>query len=158
MTAREEGAIADRLRRIAAEAILEAANSTDELADEEARPLIAWSLSQGEAAADAVANSADLDPMTAGQARKMLSEQVAPVRRLMREINGLAGERGTCEPQQVYERLEAIRALAEELPVPGGAAVSDTALAELAAWQAGLDNGDFVGALLYLLQGRGTEE
>ena len=156
--AREERASTDRLRRMAAEALLEAASLTGELTDEEARPLISWCLSQGEAAADALSTSSDLDLAAAGEARKMLVEQIAPVRRLMREINALAGERRDLDPQEVYDRLETIRALAEELPAPGGAAVSDTALAELAAWQTGLDNGDFVGALLYLLQGRETEE
>ena len=158
MMAREEGAIADRLRRTAAEAILEAASLTDELTDEEARPLISWSLSQGEVAADALATSVDLDLVIAGRAQTMLAEQMVSVRQLLREINGLAGDRGDLDPQQVHGRLETIRVLAGELPVPRGTAVSDTVLAELAAWQTGLDNGDFVGALLYLLQDRGTEE
>lgn len=143
----------EKLRRQAAEMILEASSLTDELTDDEARPLIAWSLSQGEAAADAQSASVDLGSLPAEEAREMLTERVAPVRRLMRAINALAGERHDLNPYQVFNRLETIRSLAEELPVPGGVAVTDTALAELSAWQTGFDNGAFVGAILYLVQG-----
>jgi len=149
----EEGSSTDNLRRQAAEMILEASSLTDELTDEEARPLIAWCLMQGEAAVDVLSASVDLASLAAEDAREMLSERVAPVRRLMRAINALAGERRDLGLCQVFDELEAIRALAEELPVPGGVAVTDTALAELAAWQTGFDNGAFVGAILYLLQG-----
>ena len=148
------------LRSVATEAILEASSSTDELTDEEAQPLISWCLSQAEAAADAIAVQAEpAEPGVSpdGDPHEMLAGKVATVRRLMRKVNQLTGERGDLEPQQVYSKLEAIRALAEELPGTGGTAVSDTALAELAAWQTGLDNGDFVGALLYLLQTGGAE-
>jgi hypothetical protein len=157
MVAKEDRASVEPLRNYAAGAILEASSSTDELTDEEAQPLITWCLLQAEAAADALAAPAAPGVSPSGDAREMLAVQVATVRRLMREINELAGERGDLEPQQVYGKLEAIRALAEELPVAGGTAVPNTALAELAAWQTGLDTGEFVGALLYLLQARGTE-
>ena len=157
MVANEDGASVEPLRSYAAGAILEASSSTDELTDEEAQPLITWSLSQAEAAADALAAPSEPGVSPGGDAREMLAGQVATVRRLMRAINELAGERGDLESQQVYGKLEAIRALAEELPVAVGTAVSSTALAELAAWQTGLDNGEFVWALLYLLQARGTE-
>jgi hypothetical protein len=149
----EEEFSTDQLRRQAAETILEASSLTDELTDDEARLLIAWCLSQGEAAADALSASVDMDSLTAEDAREMLTQRVAPVRRLMRAINVLAGERHDLSPHRVFNKLEAIRSLAEELPVPGGVAVTDTALAELAAWQTGFDNGAFVGAILYLVQG-----
>ena len=86
----------------------------------EARPLITWCLSQGEAAADALSASVDLASLPAEDAREMLTQQVAPVRRLMRAINALAGERRDLSPQQVFNELETIRTVAEELPVPAG--------------------------------------
>ena len=151
--AREERTGTDRLRRMAAEMVLEAASLTDELTDEEARPLIDWCLRQGEAAASAL--SAGIDPARepGEDVREALMERLAPVRRLIRAINALAGARRAQSPRQVYDELEAIRSLAEELPMPGGKTVTDVALAELAAWQTGFDNGAFAGALLYLLQG-----
>jgi hypothetical protein len=154
----KEGASTSELRRMAAEMILEAASLTDELTDKEARPLISWCLSQGEAAAAAVATadalSAGTDPAPApDDAREALMRRMAPVRLLMRAINDLAGKRRDMRSRQVFEELDAIRSLAQELPEPGGAAVTDVALAELAAWQTGFDNGAFVGAVLYLLQG-----
>ena len=85
-------------------------------------------------------------------------EHVAPVRRLMRAINALAGGRRDLSPQQVFNELETLRTVAEELPVPAGVGITDTALAELAAWQTGFDNGAFVGAILYLLQGIPVDE
>lgn len=149
----EEGSSTDKLRRQAAETILEVSSLTDELTDEEARPLIAWCLMQGEAAADALSASVDLASPPARDASEMLSERVAPVRRLMRAINALAGGRQVLSPQQVFSELETIRTVAEALPVPAGVDITDTALAELTAWQTGFDNGAFVGAVLYLLQG-----
>lgn len=148
----------EKLRRQAAEMILEASSLTDELTDYEARHLIAWCLSQGEAAADALPASGDLGSLPAEDAREMLTQRVAPVSRLMRAINALAGERHDLSPQQVFNKLETIRSLAEELPMPGGVAITDTALAELAAWQTGFENGAFVGAILYLVQGMPVAE
>ena len=149
----EEGSSTDKLRRQAAETILEASSLTDELTDEEAVPLVAWCLMQGEVAADALSVSVDLASLAADDVREMLSERLAPVRRLMRAINALAGGRRYLSPQQVFDELEAIRAVAEELPAPAGISVTDTTLAELTAWQTGFENGAFVGAVLYLLQG-----
>lgn len=150
---KENGTSTEESRRLAAEMILEASGLTDELTDEQSRPLIGWALSQGEAAADALSTSIDLNLVPAGDAQEMLAERLSPVRRMMLSINSLAGQRRDLDPRQVYSKLETIRALAEELPAPGGASVSDTALAELAAWQTGFDNGAFVGAVLYLVQG-----
>ena len=154
----EEDSGTDKLRSQAAETILEASSLTDELTDEEARPLIAWCLTQGEAAADALSASFDLASLPAKDASEMLSERVAPVRRLMRAINSLAGGRRDLSPQEVFDELETIRTVAEELPVPARVGVTDTALAELTAWQTGFDNGAFVGAVLYLLQGMPVDE
>ena len=155
----KEGSATGELRRMAAEMILEAASLTDEMTDEEARPLISWCLSQGEAAAAAVAIT-DAVASGTGHAlepdddpRKALRERLVPVRRLIRAINALTGKRRHMRSRQVFDELDAIRSLAQELPEPGGAAVTDVALAELAAWQTGFDNGAFVGAILYLMQG-----
>ena len=146
---------ASELRRMAAEMILETASLTDELTDAEARPLIDWCLREGEAAASAASAVDATDPAQApgDDLRGALMERIAPVRRLMRAINALAGKRRDMRSRQVFEELDAIRSLAQELPEPGGAAITDVALAELAAWQTGFDNGAFVGALVYLLQG-----
>ena len=155
----EEGISTSELRRMAAETILEAAGLTDELTDKEARPLLSWCLAQGEAAAAAVvtadAMSTGTDPAVAPEysPRDALMKRMAPVRRLMRAINALAGRRRDLSSPQVYDELDAIRSLARELPEPGGVAVTDIALAELAAWQTRFDNGAFVGAIVYLLQG-----
>ena len=140
---------------MAAEMILETASVTDELTDAEARPLIDWCLRQGEAAASVVEAAAATDPAQAhgDDLREALLEQIAPVRRMIRAINALAGKRRASSPRQVYDELDGIRSLARDLPEPGGAAVTDVALAELAAWQTGFDNGAFVGAIVYLLQG-----
>ena len=154
----ERGSNTDKLRRQAAEMILEASSLTDELTDEQARPLIAWCLSQGEAAADALSASVAMASLPATDAREILTERVAPVRRLIRAINALAGERRDLSPQQVFGGLEAIRTVAEELPIPAGVGVTDTAWAELAAWQTRFNNGAFVGATLYLLQGMPVDE
>ena len=43
----------EKLRQLAAEMILESSSLTDDLTDEEARPLIAWGLDQADAAAGA---------------------------------------------------------------------------------------------------------
>ena len=141
------------LRRMAAEMILEAAMLTDEMTDEEARPLISWCLSQGEAAADALLAGTDPALAPEDDPREALMERMVPVRRLIRAINALAGNRRGMSSRHVFDELDAIRSLAQELPEPGGTAVTDVALAELAAWQTGFDNGAFVGAIVYLLQG-----
>ena len=152
-----EGIATGELRRMAADMVLEAASLTDELTDKEARPLISWCLSQGEAAAaataDAVSTGADPALVPDDDPTGALRERLAPVRHLIRAINALAGRRRGMSSRQVFDELDAIRLLAHELPQPGGAAVTDVALAELAAWQTGFDNGAFVGAILYLLQG-----
>lgn len=147
------GISTSELRRTAAETILEAAGLTDELTDKEARPLISWCLSQGEAAADRLLTGTDPALAPEDSPREALMKRLAPVRRLMRAINDLAGRRRDMRSRQVFEELDAIRSLAQELPQPGGAAVTDVALAELAAWQTGFDNGAFVGAIVFLLQG-----
>ena len=150
---REEGSVVEELRPVAAEMVLEAASLTDELTDEAVRPLIDWCLRQGEAAADALSAGMDPAPVPDEERREALIERLAPVRQLIRAINALAGERRDLSTRQVFDELDAIRALAQGLPVPGGVAVTDVALAELAAWQTGFNNGAFAGALLYLLQG-----
>lgn len=144
------------LKQQATALILEASVVTDELTDEEARPLIAWAVSQAAAATFAAAE--DLAALPAREARGMLAERLAPVRRCMRAINALAGRRGTLAPEALLEELQALRAAAQQVPAPPGAAVPDTALAELAAWQGRLDTRAFVGAILYLLRPVAAED
>ncbi len=146
------------LREQAAGMILEAAGVTDALTDEEARPLVAWCLSQGEAAAEALWASSEMVPLEAGEARGMVAERVAPVRRVMRAISRLAGRRSVLSPDEVFGELETLRTSARELPVPPGEAMTDTALAELAAWQSKLDTRAFVRAILYLLHAESDTE
>lgn len=149
----KEGTSTSELRRMAAEMILEAASLTDEMTDREARPLLSWCLSQGEAASDGFLTGTDPALAPEDSPREALMERLAPVRRLMHAINDLSGKRRDMNSRQVFTELDAIRSLAQELPEPGGTAVTDVALAELAAWQTGFDNGAFVGAIVYLLQG-----
>jgi len=141
----------EELRQQAAAMILEAAGATDTLTDEESRTLVAWALSQGEAAAEALWASGERDPLLAGEARGMVAEGVAPVRRVMRAISRLESRRSLLSPDEVFEELETLRASAGGLPVPPGESMTDTALAELAAWQSKLDARTFVGAIIYLL-------
>lgn len=132
--------------------ILDASGATDALTDEEARPLMEWALSQGEAAAKSLWAAGELAPLPASKSHAMLAAGVAPVRRAMRAINALAGGRRDMTPDEVFAELEGLRATAEELPLPPSEAVTSTALAELSAWQSRLDTRTFVRAILYLLR------
>lgn len=141
----------EELRQQAGVMILEAVSVTDALTDEEARPLIAWGLSQGEAVVEALWASGKLVPLPSGEARGKAAKGVAPVRSVMRAVSRLVSRRSALSPDEVFEELEALRTAAGELPLPPGEAMTDTALAELAAWQSKLDTRTFVGAILYLL-------
>jgi predicted RecB family endonuclease len=148
----------EKLRQLAAEMILELSSLTDDLADEEARPLISWGLDQADAAADAVVNSqrisvANLIPaLPPDDLREALAGRVAPVRRVMKAISALVADRRELKPQELVERLEQLRALAGDLPARPAATISDTALAELAARQTDANNAALVETLLALLE------
>jgi len=65
------------LRRQASETVLEASSLTDELTDEEARPLLAWGLEQAKAAADELALTDQATAaMPAEDIRSMLADQL----------------------------------------------------------------------------------
>jgi hypothetical protein len=145
----------EKLRRLAAEMILEASSLTDGLTDEEARPLIAWALSQGEAAADALAASVDLASLPAGETREMLAGRVAPVRRFMGAINALAGERRELKLHRAYKRLESIRVMAQELPAPPDVVSSDLKLKWLARRTRKDDDSAFVRTIVLMLASTG---
>jgi hypothetical protein len=148
----------EKLRQQAVEMILESASLTDDLTDEEARPLIAWGLDQAEAAADAVVASqrisvSHLPPtVPAADLHAALAVRVGPVRRAMKAISALTADRRELSSQEMAGELESIRTLAGELPAHALLTISDTGLAELGARQAGLNNAAFVQALLALLE------
>lgn len=139
----------EQLRNLAAVMILGASEQTDELTDVEARTLIDRCLRQAEAAVDALVLSAE---WPAGDAGVMIAEQIAPIRRFMGAVNALAGGRGRATPAQMLEQLQALRVMAEELPLPPGAPVSDGALSLLAHWPAEPDSLGFVLALLHVFE------
>lgn len=142
----------EALRQLAAEGILEAANLTDELTDGEAKPLIAWAVSQAEAAVDAEAvtglAAADL---ASDDLREMVANRVTPVRRTMKILNSLATDRRDLSPDEVVEELQYLLDKARKLPEPPVGDLPDARLADLAGRQGGMDNGTFVQAVLALL-------
>lgn len=155
----------EKLRQLAAEMILELSSLTDDLTDEEARPLISWGLDQADAAAEAVANSqrisvANLIPaLPPDDLRAAVAGRVGPVRRVMKAIGVLAADRCELSSQEMAEELENIRTLASELPTYAMLSITDAGIADLGTRQARLDNVDFVQALLVLLEpGYGRQE
>ena len=135
------------LRQRAAEGILDAANLTDELTDDEARPLIAWAVSQAEAAADAEVAVG----LAADDVREMVANLVTPVRRTIKILNSLTADRRDLAPDEVVEELQYLLDKARNLPDPPPQEVSHSQLADLAARQGDMDNGAFVQAVLALL-------
>ena len=71
----------EELRNLAAVMILGASGLTDELTDAEARSLLDRCLVQAEAAVDALTVRFDLAWLPVEEAREMIAERVAPVRR-----------------------------------------------------------------------------
>lgn len=155
----------EKLRQLAAEMILESSSLTDDLTDEEARPLIAWGLDQADAAAGAVASSqriskANLIPaLPPDDLRAALAGRMGPVRRLIKSIGVLAADRYELSSQEMAEELENIRTLAGELPAQAMLSITDIGTAELTARHTELSNVEFVEALLTLLEpGHGRQE
>jgi hypothetical protein len=145
-------AISMRLRRQASEMVLGASSLTDELTDEEARPLLAWGLEQAKAAAEELALPDQvMAAMPAEDVRSMLADQLTPLRRTMKLINGLTADRYSLSPQDLFEELKDVVELAAGLPRPPSLTDPQVALAELSAQQADLDNAAFVRAVLALL-------
>jgi hypothetical protein len=132
--------------------ILGTPDLTDELTDAEARPLLHWGLAQAEFAADRVqAESAMEAFVAAGGPGEALADRVSRVRRMIKAVNRLATERHELKPEVVAEELAYIFELAGRLPNPPPEGILSTTLAELAGWQAEMDNAAFVWALLTLL-------
>jgi hypothetical protein len=148
----------EHLRNLAAVMILGASGLTDELTDTEARSLIDQGLLQADAAVDALLVSFDPAWLPPDDASELIAERMAPVRRFMGAINALVGKRHRMTPAEVYEELDALRAVAEKLPLPPEAPVSDSALSLLAHWPTEPDNLGFVLAILHVFgSGHGTE-
>jgi hypothetical protein len=144
-------------QRIAAEIVLESPSLTGGLTDDEAGPLVSWGLAQAEAAADEVRTGQDgaangLAALLPDDDLCMLvAGRLSSVRRTMKAISRLVTGRHELSAQEVLEELLTIRMLAEDLPNLPALAITDVTLAELAAWQPGIDNLSFVRAILVLL-------
>jgi hypothetical protein len=142
------------LRQLAAETILETSGLTDNLTDEEARPLIAWGLSQAASAVhQVVATSQAIDMLPQDDPTPALTERLGPVRRVMKAINSLTSDRHNLSSEEVAGELAHIQDLAQNLPSPPPFAAADIAVDDLPARQAGLDNSAFVSAMLSMLGG-----
>jgi hypothetical protein len=140
------------LRQLAAETILEISGLTDNLTDEEARPLIAWGLSQAESAVhQVVATSQTVDMLPQDDLTPVLTERLGPVRRVMKAINSLTADRFGLSPGELAGELAYIQDLAQKLPSPPPLAAADIAVGDLPARQASLDNSAFVSAMLSML-------
>jgi hypothetical protein len=141
-----------QLRQRAAETILGTPDLTDELTDAEARPLVHWGVAQAEVAAEQAQAPGALERLAAAAGPgETLADRMSPVRRVMKAINRLAAERHELEPAVVAEEIAYILELAARLPDPPPQDILHTTLAELAGWQAEMDNLAFVWALLTLL-------
>lgn len=148
----------EELRNLAAVMILGDSSLTDELTDKEAKSVLDMGVQQANAAVDALLLSVDAVQLPPDEAREMLAERVAPVRRFVGRINALVGKRRDLVPEQVREELEALRAIAAELPLQPEAPVGDSALSLLAHWPTETDNLGFVLAMLHAFgPGQGTE-
>jgi hypothetical protein len=142
-----------RLRRQAAEMVLEASSLTDELTDEEARPLIAWGLDQAKAAADELALvDQAMASFRTDDVRSILADQLTPLRRTMKLINALTADRRDLSSEELFEELQYLLELAERLPHPPTLTDPQVPLAELSARQSDLDNAAFVKAIMILLE------
>jgi hypothetical protein len=134
--------------------ILSVSSLTDELTDDEARPLIQWGINQAEAAADALtrAGQSTGDPPS-GDWHILLADRLDPVRRVMKRINRLVVDRHDLDAEELFEGLQHLFALAERLPSRPPLRESAVPLAEVCARQADLENQAFVQALVGLLAG-----
>lgn len=147
---------AGRLRQMAAETILSTTNLTDELTDEEARPLVRWGVMQAEAAAhDLALASQNHEDAPGTDLDDLLADRLGPVRRLMKGINRLVPGRHGLPTEALNEELQRLMALAEGLPRPPLLETPVVPLAELSARQADMDGHAFVQALVGLLEGSG---
>lgn len=144
------------LQERAAEMVLSMSTMTDDLTDEEARPLIAWAVGQAEAVAREVAaggargaapGAAVPDPA------ELLADRLTPVRKLVRAVSSLAADRHRLNEEEVAEEIDYVVELGDRLPGAGMrprtvANGAHAAAPDLARRQAEMDNREFVIALL----------
>ena len=141
-----------RLRQRASEMILSASSLTDELTDDEARPLIDWGVRQAEAAADDLAQASQAGGAQAVQRPgDVLAERLEAVRRIMKRMNRLVARRQEIPAEEVQEELQRLLSLAGDLPRPPSLNIGATSLAELGVAQSDLGNEEFVRDLVLLL-------
>lgn len=147
-----ETASVHQLRQVAVDMILEASSHTDELKDDEAKPLIDWAVVQAEAAADELSQTSQFRAVPSQKEPvALLSDRLTPLRRTMRFINSLAADRCDLSPEELLEELRYLLELAERLPSPPRRKAAADRLAELTARQAELNNLEFVQATVDLL-------
>jgi hypothetical protein len=140
----------EQLKNLAAVMILGDAGLTDELTDKEAKSLLDMGMQQADAAVDALLASTGPEGLPPDEAEEMIAERMAPVRRFLGAVNALVGKRHGLASQQMIEELEALRAAAQELPLPPEAPVSDSALSLLAHWPTETETLGFVLAVLHV--------
>lgn len=148
-----EQASLEKLQQWAAEVVLASSSLTDGLRDEEARPLIDWGLAQAQAAAEEVVAPGQIGAgLSDDDAHHRLADRLAPVRRIMKGVTGLASDRHDLSPQELFKELKYLLEFAGGLPQPPAWETPEIPLAELAGLQIGLDNIAFVQAILGLLE------
>jgi len=147
------------LRQLAAETILGTSGLTDNLTDEEAKPLIAWALKQAEAAVLPItAASQTVDMLPQDKVGGLVAERMGPVRRVMKAINSLTADRHGLSSEEVADELAYIQDLAQKLPSPPLLTAADITVDDLPSRQAGLDNSAFVSAILSMLSGEPSSQ
>jgi len=99
-------------RRLAAEMVLRSGGLTPNLEDEEAEAILDWGLAQAEACALATRGIAD-----EGEARAAIEEGVKRIRRAMKLVNELVGERDLLSDGEMVERLLRLISLVAGMPV-----------------------------------------
>ena len=98
-------------RRLAAEMVLRSGGLTPSLEDEEAEAVLNWGLAQAEACALATRGIAD-----EGEARAAIEEGVRRIRRAMKLVNELVGERDLLSDGEMVERLLRLISLVAGMP------------------------------------------
>jgi hypothetical protein len=133
--------------------ILSASNLTDDLTDDEARPLIDWGVRQAEAAADDLAQASQEGWAQAlEQPGDVLAERLEAVRRTMKRMNRLVARRQEMSAEEVQEEVQRLLSLAEDLPRPPSLKMPAAPLAEPGAARSDLGNEEFVRDLVLLLE------
>lgn len=147
-----EAASLHQLRQVAVDMILEASNLTDELKDDEVKPLIDWAVAQAQVAADELWHTGQLQVgPSERELAALLSDRLTPLRRTMQSINSLVADRCDLSPEALLEELRYLLDLAERLPSPPRLKAPADRLAELTAREPELNSREFVQATVDLL-------